>query len=39
MYGLKKANVDLDRKVLADIAVRDATAFTKIVGVAKNSIA
>jgi large subunit ribosomal protein L20 len=39
IYGLKQANVNLDRKVLADIAVRDATAFTKIVDVARNSIA
>ena len=30
MAGLKKANVDLDRKVLADIAVRDAATFGKI---------
>jgi len=28
--GLKRANVELDRKVLADIAVRDAESFTKI---------
>src|SRR4051812_9559096 len=27
MHGLKLAGVDLDRKVLADIAVRDAAAF------------
>lgn len=31
MHGLKKANVELDRKVLADIAVRDAETFTKLV--------
>lgn len=30
MYGLKKAGVELDRKVLADIAVRDAATFTKL---------
>ena len=30
IYGLKRANVELDRKVLADIAVRDAETFTKI---------
>ena len=30
MYGLKQAGVELDRKVLADIAVRDAATFTKI---------
>ncbi|RMG86405.1 MAG: 50S ribosomal protein L20 [Chloroflexi bacterium] len=31
MYGLKAAGVELDRKMLADIAVRDAAAFTKLV--------
>lgn len=30
MYGLKKAHVELDRKVLADIAVRDYATFQKI---------
>jgi large subunit ribosomal protein L20 len=30
MHGLKKANVDLDRKVLADIAIFDKPAFTKL---------
>ena len=32
--GLKKANVDLDRKILADIAVRDDATFGAITGVA-----
>jgi large subunit ribosomal protein L20 len=36
--GLKKANVDLNRKVLADMAVRDAEAFAKIVAIAKEQI-
>lgn len=31
MYGLKNAGVEVDRKMLADIAVRDAATFTKIV--------
>jgi len=35
--GLKKANVDLDRKVLADIAVRDAATFGRIAEVAKGA--
>jgi large subunit ribosomal protein L20 len=35
--GLKKANVALDRKVLADIAVRDAGTFTQIAEVAKSA--
>jgi large subunit ribosomal protein L20 len=35
--GLKKANVDLDRKTLADIAVRDATTFGRIAEVARGA--
>ncbi|MBI2778082.1 MAG: 50S ribosomal protein L20 [Chloroflexi bacterium] len=35
--GLKAANVELDRKVLADIAVRDAATFGRIVEVAKGA--
>nr|WP_320132749.1 50S ribosomal protein L20 [uncultured Holophaga sp.] len=35
MGGLKKANVTLDRKVLADLAVRNPEAFTQLVAVAK----
>ena len=35
--GLKKANIDLNRKVLADIAVNDAAAFAKRVEIAKNA--
>ncbi len=31
MHGLKNANVALDRKVLSDLAIVDAAAFTKIV--------
>ena len=30
IYGLKKAGVEIDRKMLADIAVRDAATFTKL---------
>jgi large subunit ribosomal protein L20 len=33
--GLKKAKVSLDRKILADLAVRDSAAFKKLVGLAK----
>lgn len=39
IHGLKLADVKLDRKVLADMAVRDAAAFTSVVNVAKNSLA
>jgi ribosomal protein L20 len=31
MYSLKKADIALDRKILADIAVSDAAAFGAIV--------
>lgn len=31
MHGLKNAKIALDRKVLSDLAIADATAFTKIV--------
>ncbi len=37
--GLKKANVDVNRKLLADLAVRDAAAFAKIAEVAKSTVA
>jgi large subunit ribosomal protein L20 len=35
MNGLKKAHVALDRKILADLAVKDASAFKKLVEIAK----
>ena len=35
--GLKKANVTINRKMLAEIAVTDPTAFTKIAEIAKNA--
>ena len=35
MGGLKKDNIALDRKVLADLAVRNPEAFTKLVALAK----
>ena len=35
MHGLKTAGVELDRKVLADIAVHDASGFEKLVTLAK----
>jgi large subunit ribosomal protein L20 len=37
--GLKAAEVDVDRKLLADIAVRDAAAFAKLVGTARQALA
>ena len=39
MHGLKLANVDLNRKVLADMAVTDAAGFAKSVEVAKSKLA
>jgi large subunit ribosomal protein L20 len=37
--GLKKANIDVNRKLLADLAVRDAPAFAKLAEVAKTAAA
>jgi large subunit ribosomal protein L20 len=34
--GLKKANIELNRKILAEIAVRDTAAFAKIVEAARS---
>ena len=34
MYGLKKAGIELDRKILADLAVKDQAAFDKLVELA-----
>ncbi len=38
MYGLKLANVDLNRKVLADMAVTDAEGFAKLAELAKGKL-
>jgi large subunit ribosomal protein L20 len=38
LKGLKKADIQLDRKVLADIAVHDSEGFKKIARIAKESI-
>jgi len=35
MNGLKRAKVTLDRKILAELAVNDAPAFKKLVGLVK----
>jgi large subunit ribosomal protein L20 len=39
MDGLNKAGIEIDRKVLADIAVRDPNAFTQIANAAKTTLA
>lgn len=36
--GLKKANVSIDRKLLADLAVRDDKAFSELAAVAKEAV-
>jgi large subunit ribosomal protein L20 len=36
--GLHRADVAVDRKILADLAVRDAPAFAALVGVARRSL-
>lgn len=37
MFGLKEAGVEVDRKVLADIAIQDPPAFTALVAVAREA--
>jgi large subunit ribosomal protein L20 len=38
MDGLNKASIDIDRKILADLAVRDPTAFAQIAQKAKENL-
>ena len=38
MHGLKLANIDINRKMLADLAVNDAEAFKAIVDEAKKAL-
>lgn len=38
MNGLKKAGLELDRKILADMAVNDMEAFSKLAQTAKDAI-
>ncbi len=38
MHGLKLAEVDVDRKILADLAVREPAGFSALVGVAKDAL-
>jgi large subunit ribosomal protein L20 len=37
IYGLKQASVDIDRKVLADLAVSDPAGFAALAGLAKGN--
>ena len=39
MNGLLRANVEIDRKALADMAVNDPAGFTKVVEMAKSKLA
>ena len=38
IHGLKKACVEIDRKVLADVAVSDPSGFSEIAGIAKANL-
>jgi large subunit ribosomal protein L20 len=38
IHGMKLANITLDRKIMADLAVRDAATFNLVVGMAKNAL-
>lgn len=38
-HGLKKANIELDRKILADLAMNNPKAFSDIVAEAKKALA
>ena len=38
IHGLKLANVDLDRKSLSELAVREPSAFTVVVQAAKSAV-
>lgn len=39
MNGLKLANIDINRKMLADLAINDAAAFSQLVDTAKQQLA
>ena len=39
MHGLKAAGTDIDRKILADLAVKDAAGFAQLAERAKQAIA
>lgn len=37
MYGLKKSNININRKMLSEMAINDSVAFSKLVEIAKNA--
>ena len=39
MYGLKLAEIDINRKMLAEMAINDAAGFTALAEIAKSKIA
>ena len=39
MFGLKQSGIELNRKVLADMAVNDAKGFAELVSIAKEKVA
>ncbi|MFR8329627.1 MAG: 50S ribosomal protein L20 [Clostridium fessum] len=39
MYGLKQAGVEMNRKILSDMAINDAEGFAKLVELAKSKLA
>jgi large subunit ribosomal protein L20 len=38
MNGLKKAGIEIDRKILSDLAIKDADAFAELAGKAKSAL-
>lgn len=38
MHGLKLANIQMDRKILADMAMNDITSFNKLIDSAKSAL-
>ena len=38
MYGLKLANININRKMLSELAIHDASAFSSLVETAKNAL-
>ena len=38
MHGLKLANININRKMLSELAIHDAAAFTSLVETAKNAL-
>ena len=37
MHGLKTAGIEINRKMLSEMAINDPAAFTKLVEIAKNA--